>query len=105
VFNANDVLFSTASLLHLCCVSVDRYVAITDPFNYDRKMSPRVVGWLLAGVWMTSTLVSHVPIHLGWYSADNRPLDHVTPPEVGDDVCVFEVNQVRISHVCIQGNQ
>ena len=100
MFNANDVLFSTASLLHLCCVSVDRYVAITDPFNYDRKMSPRVVAWLLAGVWMTSTLVSHVPIHLGWYSADRREPNHATSvPDTSfaDGVCVFEVNQVNLA--------
>ena len=51
-------------LLHLCCVSVDRYVAITDPFNYDSKISPRFVAWLLAGVWTVSALVSHLPIHL-----------------------------------------
>ena len=50
-------------LLHLCCVSVDRYVAITDPFNYDRKMTPRFVAWLLAGVWTVSALVSHLPIN------------------------------------------
>ncbi|GFR74235.1 octopamine receptor [Elysia marginata] len=24
IFNANDVLFSTASILHLCCISMDR---------------------------------------------------------------------------------
>jgi len=64
IFNANDVLFSTSSLLHLCCVSVDRYVAITDPFNYDRKMTARFVTWLLAGVWTVSALVSHLPIYL-----------------------------------------
>lgn len=49
------------ALIHLCCVSVDRYVAITDPFNYDRKMTPRFVAWLLAGVWTASALVSHLP--------------------------------------------
>jgi hypothetical protein len=106
VFNANDVLFSTASLLHLCCVSVDRYVAVTDPFNYDRKMSPRLVGWLLAGVWTTSTLVSHVPIHLGWYSPHSQQPDHVmtavSDAEVAGEVCKFEVNQVcACVRVCV----
>jgi len=93
VFNANDVLFSTASLLHLCCVSVDRYVAITDPFNYDSKMTPRFVAWLLAGVWTVSTLVSHLPIHFGWYAKDDEQLSRT---EI--DFCLFEVNQVRLCH-------
>lgn len=77
------------SLLHLCCVSVDRYVAITDPFNYDRKMTPRVVAWLLTGVWTVSTLVSHLPIHLGWYAKDDQQLR-----QANIDICLFEVNQV-----------
>lgn len=119
LFNANDVLFSTSSLLHLCCVSVDRYVAVIDPFNYDRKMSPRTVGWLLAGVWTVSTLVSHVPIHLGWHAVrppGNPPTaateataaatgssanaTALAEPEIDQSpmnslsVCVFEVNQV-----------
>ncbi|TPP58468.1 Octopamine receptor beta-3R [Fasciola gigantica] len=31
VFNANDVLFSTASILHLCCISTERYIAVLSP--------------------------------------------------------------------------
>jgi len=83
LFNANDVLFSTASLLHLCCVAVDRYVAVTDPFGYDRKMSSRRVGVMLAAVWTTSALVSHVPIHSGWYSdsAPPQPSAHLQQQE------------------------
>jgi len=69
IFNANDVLFSTASLLHLCCVSVDRYLAVTDPFGYDRRMSRRRAAAMLAAVWTASALLSHLPIHLGWYAA------------------------------------
>ena len=75
--------------LHLCCVSVDRYVAITDPFNYDHKMTPRFVAWLLAGVWTVSALVSHLPIHLGWYAKDAEQLR-----QSDIELCLFEVNQV-----------
>ena len=82
-------MFSTSSLLHLCCVSVDRYVAITDPFNYDRKVSSRFVGWLLIGVWTASALLSHVPIHLGWHAKHPHPGTGLL------GVCRFEVNQVR----------
>lgn len=102
LFNANDVLFSTASLLHLCCVAVDRYVAVTDPFGYDRKMSRWRVGAMLTSAWMASGLLSHVPIHMGWYavgeplplslagsSSSNASTDsYVAASAVTDGTCV-----------------
>ena len=45
----------------------------------------------LAGVWTVSALVSHLPIHLGWYAKYARQL---TQTDI--DVCVFEVNQVDL---------
>lgn len=72
VFNANDVLFSTASLLHLCCISWDRYIAVTDPFNYERRMTRRRAALTLAGVWTASASLSHIPIHLGLYTTPSQ---------------------------------
>ena len=37
IWNASDVYFSTASILHLCCISVDRYCAIVCPLQYRTK--------------------------------------------------------------------
>jgi hypothetical protein len=86
IFNANDVLFSTASLLHLCCISVDRYLAVTNPFGYHRKMSPRRAAAMLAAVWTASALLSHAPIHLGWYAVADTPNDF----EGTGELTVFE---------------
>jgi len=72
IFNANDVLFSTASLLHLCCISWDRYIAVTDPFNYERRMTRRRAALTLAGVWAASGCLSHIPIHLGLYTTPSQ---------------------------------
>jgi len=72
IFNANDVLFSTASLLHLCCISWDRYIAVTDPFNYERRMTRRRAALTLAGVWTASACLSHIPIHLGLYTTPSQ---------------------------------
>lgn len=86
VFNADDVLFSTASLLHICCISMDRYIAITDPFGYDRRMTRRRVALMIGAVWTASALLSHVPVHQKWYAKTNRTSFH-------DDTCEFNVNR------------
>jgi len=94
IFNANDVLFSTASLLHLCCVSVDRYVAVTDPFGYERHMTVRRVVAMLACLWTASALLGHLPIHLGWY----RDVSGDQTSDNCGDVCEFNVNRVYGTH-------
>jgi dopamine receptor D1-like len=53
-----DVLFSTASILNLCVISLDRYWAITDPFSYPMKMSRNRAAALIAAVWICSSLIS-----------------------------------------------
>jgi len=85
VFNANDVLFSTASLLHLCCISMDRYIAITDPFGYADRMTRRRAAITLGCAWTASALVSHVPIHLGLYATQSQ--------QDSDQECSFRVNR------------
>lgn len=87
VFNANDVLFSTASLLHLCCISMDRYIAIVDPFHYDEKMTKKKVATMLMIAWGASALISHAPIHGGWYTTDEQ---HEALETM--DICTFKVN-------------
>lgn len=94
VFNANDVLFSTASLLHLCCISVDRYVAVTDPFGYERYMTVRRVVAMLSCLWTASALLGHLPIHLGWYRDVSDQLS-----DDCSDVCEFNVNRVYGTYI------
>uniref|UniRef100_T1JG62 G-protein coupled receptors family 1 profile domain-containing protein n=1 Tax=Strigamia maritima TaxID=126957 RepID=T1JG62_STRMM len=68
---AFDVMCCTASILHLCAVSLDRYIAIKDPLKYSRCMTRRVVVSLIASIWIVSALMSFVPIELHLHQAPN----------------------------------
>uniref|UniRef100_A0A4W4H4U3 5-hydroxytryptamine (serotonin) receptor 2C, G protein-coupled-like 2 n=1 Tax=Electrophorus electricus TaxID=8005 RepID=A0A4W4H4U3_ELEEL len=53
-----DVLFSTASIMHLCAISLDRYIGIRSPIQYSLNNSPcRAMGKIVV-VWTISVVVS-----------------------------------------------
>lgn len=60
-----DVLFSTASILNLCVISLDRYWAITDPLTYPSRMSTRKAYIWITIVWICSGGISF-PAILWW---------------------------------------
>ncbi|XP_045602310.1 octopamine receptor beta-2R [Procambarus clarkii] len=90
VWNSFDVYFSTVSILHLCCISVDRYYAIVKPLEYPLYMTKSTVLLMLANVWLAPTLISFLPIFLGWYTTK----DHLESRKEKPDICTFEVNKV-----------
>lgn len=47
VWNSLDVYFCTVSILHLCCISVDRYYAISQPLMYPLKITSKKVSHVL----------------------------------------------------------
>ncbi|XP_054609074.1 5-hydroxytryptamine (serotonin) receptor 2C, G protein-coupled-like 1 isoform X2 [Dunckerocampus dactyliophorus] len=53
-----DVLFSTASIMHLCAISLDRYVAIRNPIEHSRFNSRTKAMMKIAAVWTISIGVS-----------------------------------------------
>ena len=63
-----DVTCCTASILHLCLISLDRYWAITTPFSYKNKMSKRRALLSIASVWICSVAISFLPIYTGIFA-------------------------------------
>lgn len=90
VWNSLDVFFSTVSILHLCCISVDRYYAIVQPLDYPLIMTNIRLSTMLSVVWCSPTVMSFVPIFAGWYTTE----EHLEFRRNYPDVCVFQVNKL-----------
>lgn len=53
-----DVMFTSSSILHLMCMTVDRYIAICLPFKYHSIMNQKAVTALIILCWTLPVLLS-----------------------------------------------
>ncbi|NWT19602.1 DRD1C protein, partial [Vireo altiloquus] len=69
---AFDIMCCTASILHLCLISLERCWAIASPFRYQRVVTPRVAFVTIGVAWLLSLLISFIPVQLRWHK-DREP--------------------------------
>ncbi|XP_061409099.1 5-hydroxytryptamine receptor 4 isoform X1 [Lethenteron reissneri] len=93
-----DVMFTTASIMHLCCIALDRFYAICcKPLVYQNKMTPLRVGLMLGACWVVPSLISFIPIANGWNIIgieQQLELRLGQAKEANQTHCIFMVNKV-----------
>ncbi|PFX24435.1 D(2) dopamine receptor-like [Stylophora pistillata] len=55
------VLLCSASILHLCAISIERLIAIKWPLSYDAKVTPKRIVIVLIYIWVQSLVFSIFP--------------------------------------------
>ena len=78
---AVDYLASTASILNLFILSLDRYWSVTSPLKYLRKRTKKRAMLMISVVWFVSSLWL-IPI-IGWHYFEHDGVRTV-PPNVCD---------------------
>ncbi|XP_006893543.1 PREDICTED: 5-hydroxytryptamine receptor 2B [Elephantulus edwardii] len=72
-----DVLFSTASIMHLCAISVDRYIAIKKPIQANQYNSRATAFIKITVVWLISIGIA-IPVPIKGIQADKGNLNNIT---------------------------
>lgn len=62
IYLALDVLFCTASITHLCAISLDRYWSITQAIEYNLKRTPQRIKRIIFIVWVIAAVISFPPL-------------------------------------------
>jgi hypothetical protein len=58
LWHVTDVGASTASILALCVIALDRYIAITSPIRYPHSFLARHSSIVIATIWLCSAVIA-----------------------------------------------
>ncbi|VVC36378.1 GPCR, rhodopsin-like, 7TM,G protein-coupled receptor, rhodopsin-like [Cinara cedri] len=78
VWLAVDVWMCTASILNLCAISLDRYLAVTRPVQYPSLMTSFRAKVLVVIVWVLSFVICLPPL-VGWRDTHTDAVDDWSP--------------------------
>ncbi|CAB1318743.1 unnamed protein product [Coregonus sp. 'balchen'] len=62
IYLALDVFFCTSSIAHLCAISLDRYLSISQPVSYGIQRTPARIKAAIVVVWLLSAVISFPPL-------------------------------------------
>ncbi|XP_069041684.1 trace amine-associated receptor 1-like [Lepisosteus oculatus] len=64
IHTATDMMLSTASIFHLCSISIDRYFAVCNPLSYRTKITSGVILLMIIISWVVSGLFGFTIVFL-----------------------------------------
>ena len=95
LWHITDVGASTASILALCIIALDRYIAITSPIRYPRTFIARHSSIVIAGIWFCSAIIAGPTVMiLGGRTKSNRTLSDETRCEFPSDPVFIVVSSL-----------
>jgi uncharacterized membrane protein len=68
--------FLFVSVCNLCCITFDRFLAVTRPLRYHTKITRKAVISMIAISWIVPSIVSIVPV--SWLYTDTNLEDQTT---------------------------
>lgn len=77
-----DVLLSTASIMHLCAISVDRYIAIRNPIAHSCAKSAWHARAKITAVWTISASKLYILSSHDMIVLPLSPVSSLSPPLV-----------------------
>lgn len=75
IWVTSDVTLSTASILNLMMISIDRYRIITAPFKYAQTRTRGRMAIYICSTWLLSLIISTTPLFIGWLPEQGRNND------------------------------
>ncbi|XP_075815382.1 trace amine-associated receptor 7e [Microtus pennsylvanicus] len=85
-----DVSFCSVSIFHLCFISVDRYIAVSDPLTYPTRFTASVSGKCIAFSWLLPIIYSFSLLYTG---ANETGLEDLVTALTCVGGCQLAVNQ------------
>lgn len=86
-----DVMLTSASILNVSLISLDRYLVIMRPLRYKSLMSTTKALVLLSVIWFIAIMASFLPIENGWHYTEVASLQNLTANS-DTPQCVFVVS-------------